>query len=172
MTSFHRLPWSASAVVCVGISVLLAGGVRQSWSQQSPAPSAPPSRSYVGSAKCGECHEAEYARFTKFSKMAQAFKGVEKMKDVLTPDEVRGCFQCHTTGYGEPGGFRSEEATPGLRNASCEACHGPGSDHVGSGDASLILGKGQVSLDRCARCHTEERVAAFKFKPLLYCSSH
>lgn len=38
------------------------------------------------------------------------------------------CLKCHTTGYGQPTGFKTAADTA-LADVTCEACHGPGSKH-------------------------------------------
>ena len=38
------------------------------------------------------------------------------------------CLKCHTTGYGEPSGYKDSSDTA-LKGTTCEACHGPGSKH-------------------------------------------
>ena len=108
--------------------------------------------------------------FLTFARKANSYAAVEKMRPKLTPDEYRGCLACHTTGYGEPGGFRSVEETPQLKNAGCEVCHGPGSQHVITGEAIDI--KGNLSRQDCESCHSQERVEAFEFKPLIYGGGH
>jgi nitrate/TMAO reductase-like tetraheme cytochrome c subunit len=125
---------------------------------------------YVGSATCGECHEAEYQNFMKYAKKSKSFESIAIMRKGLTGDEEKKCFECHTTGYGKPGGFRSEGETPDLRNAGCEVCHGPGSDHVISEDAEDI--KGRLTVKDCETCHNSERVEVFKYKPLIYGGAH
>ncbi len=45
----------------------------------------------------------------------------------MSVDETRRCFNCHTTGAGEGAQFQLSHAVPGV---NCEACHGPGSEHV------------------------------------------
>ena len=52
-----------------------------------------------------------------------------------------GCFRCHTTGPSEEGTWL--EGVDGLGSfaedgVGCEACHGPGSDHVGAPSSSNI----------------------------------
>ena len=43
------------------------------------------------------------------------------------------CLKCHVTGYGAAGGYAagtSPEVLRELLGTTCEACHGPGSEHV------------------------------------------
>ncbi len=127
-------------------------------------------RFYVGSAACEGCHEKEYKSFQQNSKKARSYASVLLMKKGLSEAEFQGCLKCHTNGYGEPGGFRSETATPQLKNAGCESCHGPGGVHVETGESRDI--KGKLSLSDCEKCHSTERVEAFKFKPLIYGGAH
>lgn len=125
---------------------------------------------YVGAETCRGCHDAQYGSFMANSKKARSFGSIQKMQKKLTPSEFRDCFKCHTTGYGEPGGFTSAEETPGLKNPGCEVCHGPGSLHAESGDPADLSVK--VSLQVCGKCHNPDRVAAFGFKPILYAGAH
>jgi len=125
---------------------------------------------YVGSGACKDCHETEFDNFTAYAKKASSFKSIELMKKGLTESEIEGCFKCHTTGYGEPGGFISQKETPYLKNAGCEVCHGPGSVHCETEDSEDI--KGKLSIADCEKCHSAERVDAFKFKPLIYGGAH
>lgn len=127
-------------------------------------------RTYIGSEACKDCHELEYENFITFAKKAKSFDSIKKMEKKLTPEEYQACFECHTTGYGEKSGFLSEEKTPGLKNAGCEVCHGPGSLHADSEDPDLI--EREISLDDCTTCHNEERVESFDFKPLLFGGAH
>jgi len=65
------------------------------------------------------------------------------------------CGKCHTTGFKKTGhqdgleGIKGTWAAPGIQ---CEACHGPGSEHVKSG------AKNKIQIDRtaaaCGRCHS------------------
>lgn len=125
---------------------------------------------YVGSKICAGCHEQQYAAFQKHSKKAQSSKNIRLMAKGLTPEELTGCFACHTTGYGRPGGFTSFTATPELADAGCEVCHGPGSAHAETGDPAAI--KGTLTLADCQSCHNGARVKAFGYKPLLRAGAH
>ena len=125
---------------------------------------------FVGASACRPCHEKEYKAFTTFAKKSSSFQSIMRLKKELTEEEIRGCYSCHTTGHGKPGGFISEEATPHLKNAGCEVCHGPGELHVKTQDPEDI--KGHLTAEDCEVCHTSERVKAFRYKPLIRGGAH
>jgi hypothetical protein len=92
---------------------------------------------YIGAKKCKACHMKQFKAWKK-TNMANSFEnlkagvkveekkkaGIEDKDYTTDPD----CLRCHTTGYGQPSGFKSLEETPNLINVQCEACHGPGAD--------------------------------------------
>ena len=125
---------------------------------------------YVGSMACRDFHEKQYESFTTYAKKSTSFQSIKRLRKELTEEEVQGCYSCHTTGYGDPGGFVSEEATPHLKNAGCEVCHGPGESHVETKKSDDI--KGRLTQEDCERCHTSERVKAFRYKPLVHGGAH
>ena len=125
---------------------------------------------YVGSQTCADCHEEQYKTFEQYARKAHSFESIQKMQKGLTQKELNECYTCHTTGYGQPGGFVSLEQTPHLKNAGCEVCHGPGSAHVESEDPDDI--SAQMDMASCLECHNSDRVANFKFKPLLHGGAH
>ncbi len=126
---------------------------------------------YVGSKVCSDCHEQEYENYSKYAKKAHSSHSIKIMASDLTEEEIKGCYGCHTTGYGKPGGFVSFEKTPDLANAGCEVCHGPGSLHVEyGGDMEYI--DHNLSIEMCSTCHNAERVGAFNFKPMLFGGAH
>jgi hypothetical protein len=127
-------------------------------------------RTYVGSDACQDCHEDEYENFQAYAKKARSYESIKVMKKGLTEAEFRNCFECHTTGYKKPGGFRSEHETPHLKNAGCEVCHGPGSLHVETEEPEEI--KGSLTTKDCDVCHSSERVEAFDYKPLIHGGAH
>lgn len=94
---------------------------------------------YIGATKCKACHIKQYKSWAK-TPMASAFESLKpgvkaeaKKNAGLDPDRDythdSGCLECHTTGYGRPGGFKSIEETPKLANVQCESCHGPGGNY-------------------------------------------
>lgn len=125
---------------------------------------------YVGSLACKPCHEKEYKSFITYARKSKSFNSIERVKKGLTEEEIKSCYHCHTTGYGKPGGFISPEKTPHLKNAGCEVCHGPGELHIKTKDPVYI--KRDLSKEDCECCHTEERVKAFRYKPLIHGGAH
>lgn len=125
---------------------------------------------YVGSDACKDCHESEYNSFMKYAKKSRSFESIERVKKGLTEKEMKGCYFCHTTGYGKPCGFISPEETPHLKNAGCEVCHGPGEFHVRTKNPRDI--KRRLTMKDCEVCHTSERVRAFRYKPMIHGGAH
>lgn len=71
-----------------------------------------------------------------------------------TEPKPYNCGPCHTTGYdldavNDRAGIVGDWAMPGVQ---CEACHGPGSNHVASQNATDIVT--DRSNYACGRCHT------------------
>jgi len=78
---------------------------------------------------------------------------------------TEACAACHAGTAAAYGQTRHAQVTVG-----CEDCHGPGSLHVESQDPADI--KAEVSLADCRRSHTDERVGAFRFRPVLKAGAH
>ena len=88
----------------------------------------------------------------------------EKLEEALgrrmSDDEARGCFTCHSTAAADGGRLRLEKMEPGV---SCEACHGPGADHVAAMRAKDLKNKrifnpgslepDELSQEFCGSCH-------------------
>ena len=79
----------------------------------------------------------------------------------MSPDEPPLCFGCHSTAASTDGQFHPDRLIPGV---TCEACHGPGAQHVAQmsleHDAkapTLILNPARLSpadsVDFCGACH-------------------
>ncbi len=147
--------------LCAWLTALFLGGFAESAGR-------PPI--FVGAEACRKCHKDEYDRFMTYARKSKSFDSIERVSRRLTAEEIKGCYQCHTTGYGKPGGFVSPETTPHLRIAGCEVCHGPGEYHVKTMDPKYI--KRRMTLKDCEACHIEERVKAFRYKPLIHGGAH
>ncbi len=92
---------------------------------------------YAGSNACRSCHKDAYNAW-KSSKHARIFK--------QDPDISSACKGCHTTG------MDALEQTANEDDVGCEACHGPGRDHItNGGDVEKIVSS--HSADICGRCH-------------------
>ncbi len=81
---------------------------------------------YAGAVACGGCHAAALA-FWQTTAHARALATLKKVKRDRDPT----CVGCHVTGFLRPGGSGDiRVATARLRDVGCEACHGPGLDHI------------------------------------------
>ncbi len=88
----------------------------------------------------------------------------EAMFRSIPQAEVVRCFSCHMTGSTMNGALDQTHLVPGIK---CEACHGPGLDHVNTMDASRTTGnsagKANIfnpaeltpteSVEFCGSCH-------------------
>lgn len=106
-----------------------------------------PVNAYLGSDKCKMCHSKQHGTWA----MMKHFKAF----DSLTAEEKKNdeCVKCHVTGFGKPGGFVSMEKTPNLAHVQCEACHGPGGNHM-----KAPMADKKKTIDRrgtdCRDCHS------------------
>jgi hypothetical protein len=156
-----------SIYLCIPGAVLAFGAL---FATAAPPALAQGDIPYVGSEACKDCHETEYQNFKKYCKKVNSFQSVSSMKKGLTDEEYKSCLECHTTGYGKPGGFESLEKTPDLAEAGCEVCHGPGGKHVETESVEDL--KRQLTAEDCDSCHSSERVEAFNYKPLIFGGAH
>lgn len=138
--------------------------------QVPAAPGEPEGNAYVGSSRCAECHAKKYKRFVEKSSKARSYRSVELMARKLTQGQIEGCLVCHSTGYGQPGGFRSLEATPELANVGCESCHGPGRLHIVKYSKKLI--RRQPDLKTCETCHDASKVTPVRYQGVLCSGAH
>ena len=79
----------------------------------------------------------------------------------MSPDEPPLCFGCHSTASSTDGVFHPDGLLPGV---TCEACHGPGAQHVAqmslehdARTSTLIFNPARLapndSVDFCGACH-------------------
>ncbi|CAD7770651.1 MAG TPA: cytochrome C [Candidatus Desulfofervidus auxilii] len=105
---------------------------------------------YVGMDKCKACHSKIVKEYSGF-KRSRNFRILEMRGKEHDPQ----CLPCHTTGYGEPGGFVSVEKTPHLKNVQCETCHGPASLHLKATTLEEKRKTVKVPHNICTKCHTQ-----------------
>ena len=117
-------------------------------------PGIPESYRIAGNRSCLECHE-EDCRLWEESKHAEAWQVLEEQGKHVDP----ACQQCHTTGYGLPGGFASVRGTAARRAVGCENCHGPSAAHVDAPSEKTPFDAG----DQCIRCHDHENSPEFDY---------
>lgn len=116
---------------------------------------APSDKTYLGSGSCVDCHQPFFEQWST-TRHAGAFATLEAVGKSRNPE----CVKCHTTGYGEEGGFYSATATPGLVNVQCEQCHGPGREHL----SDYTVPMASIGEPVCLRCHTKENSPDFDYK--------
>ncbi len=71
------------------------------------------------------------------------------------------CQQCHTTGFGLPGGFVSARRSPARADVGCESCHGPSLAHARQPDTRTAF-SGQAR-GHCTTCHDRENSPTFDY---------
>ena len=115
-----RLPTILAVAALASVSLGLWGGLGWSGTVWGDPPAG---QTYVGLKKCASCHFKQYMTW-KEDPHAKVFELLPKKYQTDAK-----CLKCHTTGYGEPTGFKTIQSTPNLAGNTCETCHGPGSKH-------------------------------------------
>lgn len=128
-----------------------ASAVRDAAKPESTRPMVSPA--FATSAACAQCHRAQYM---KWSGSAHAHT-IDRLQLRASEFEA-SCLDCHATGSRRTSEIEKGELTA-FQNVQCEACHGPGSDHV----AKPGKGYGRVTSMQttCARCHTSQTSPVF-----------
>lgn len=122
---------------------------------------------FLGAEACKSCHLNTYAHWAG-TKHARAYESLEKDPKPNTVFDAE-CVSCHTTGFEYNSGWVSAAATPRLKAAQCENCHGPASKHVENPDdpeprAAMHLTPASADNSRlCLRCHDEDNSPHFNF---------
>jgi hypothetical protein len=127
-----------------------------------------PPNLYLGNRACESCHP-ESAKKWQQTRHAGAIKILVKKGRADDPE----CVKCHVTGMPiQPptgmdkmttvmGGFSTLAETPWMANVQCEACHGPGANHI----QKPLQSKMKVADENsCRVCHTEETDPEFNFQ--------
>ena len=117
--------------------------------------SLPESWKVSGSDSCAACHDKDCVTW-EASTHAHAWTTLANDKSHV--DSY--CQQCHTTGFGQPGGFVSAKRSGNRVHVGCESCHGPSHEHVASEGSSPTPFR---AADQCVRCHDRENSPEFNY---------
>ena len=124
--------------------------------EQAPTASEP---GFAASGRCAQCHTAEMAKWS-FSKHSRAWESL-LTHSVKGSTENPDCISCHTTGFGQVGGF-GEPTDTNIRKfkaVQCEACHGPLNGHPNDKSIQPI----PITIETCIGCHDEANSPNFEF---------
>jgi hypothetical protein len=108
----------------------------------------------AGNQSCTQCHKQDCTLW-ETSKHAHAWQTLAERGYHVDAF----CQQCHTTGYGLPGGFQSAARSQSVINVGCESCHGPSHAHVRNPKTKTTF----IAQDQCARCHDRENSPTFDY---------
>lgn len=111
---------------------------------------------YVGAATCMDCHPRAHSGW-ETTAHSHAF---ERLKAINQHNNTR-CLTCHTTGYGYPLGFESEQTTPHLKGVQCESCHGPGGSHASNPADSSLKPIVTIAPEICGGCHNAHNLPTY-----------
>ena len=116
-------------------------------------------RKFYGNDFCAKCHSTE---MTHWQSTAHAH-ALETLKNMGKADNS-SCLDCHTTGFGYPGGFVSKEETPELGGIGCEECHRiPPNTEFGGDEPHRVL---PLIEKWCTRCHKKPHIVDFDFEEM------
>lgn len=159
----------AAIVVPVAGIIAVAGTPLEAAETASAEPAPPEGQTYIGDKKCASCHFQQFMTWKK----TEHSKAFESLTAKYQTDPT--CLKCHTTGYGQPTGFKDMATTPNLAGNTCENCHGPGSKHAevceGYANKTLSPDEEKIAKDSiwlvlpknvCIECHA---VIAHKSNP-------
>lgn len=127
-----------------------------SFARNLPA-SVPRDYRVAGDASCRECHPEDSDRCAQM-RHARAWAALEQRGANVDPY----CQQCHTTGYGLPGGFESMKQGASLVNVGCENCHGPSLAH--QRDPKVRTPYYRRAAQQCVSCHDRENSPEFAYE--------
>ncbi len=109
----------------------------------------------AGTDACQKCHANDCQTWSE-SRHGHAWQTLLDKGSHVDPY----CQQCHSTGYGLPGGFTSLAQGLLRVNVGCESCHGPSLAHAKQPTTKTIY----RARDRCAKCHDHENSPEFAFE--------
>ena len=118
---------------------------------------------FAASGRCAQCHTAEMAKWS-FTKHSRAWESL-LTHSVEGSTENPDCISCHTTGFGQVGGF-GEPTSGNIRKfkaVQCEACHGPLKGHPND----PAVAPTPITAEACIGCHDDANSPDFDFESYL-----
>ena len=109
-----------------------------------------PSGAWVGGSRCIACHREHHDDW-RSTGHAKAWRTLVQERRQFDLD----CWSCHVTGAERPGGPATPQEAGLLRNVQCEACHGPGRQHIDDPEGGRVVRSPGEAL--CLECHTPEQ---------------
>jgi len=123
---------------------------------------------FVPAESCRQCHQQQYD-FWKDTAHARSFATLQHEKR----DDDMNCWPCHSTGFGEKGGFVDMKQTPYFGVVGCQMCHRVDPDNHPASKPAVAHAKARIARpprprDMCRICHIQERSP--RFNPRSYTS--
>ena len=123
---------------------------------QDCEPFAPGKPGILGPGVCLGCHPATQPQWETL-KHRQAYTALIAKGKQAHLD----CITCHVTGWKQPNGVCRVDKVEGRAEVGCEACHGPGSDHLMNPVKATIWRGTDEKI--CQRCHDLENSPHFVY---------
>ena len=120
----------------------------------NPAPAQNGVNRFVGNGSCKLCHEEIYTKWAQ-TLHAKALQTLIAKQEDQNPK----CLACHTTGYGQEGGYGKSLEGAELGSVGCEVCHGRAEVHLTTEQSTLAV----IIEATCRACHTAETSPKFVF---------
>ncbi len=135
-------------------------GVLAAAAQAAAQKTTPAEPGFAGGGACVRCHSKEVARWA-LTDHAHAWRSLvvrEQTGDVE-------CVGCHSTGFGQPGGFGelTRASIDRYNDVQCEACHGPNRVHV----MDQSEHGPPITEQTCITCHDEANSPGFDYETYL-----
>lgn len=114
-------------------------------------------QNFVGTDACISCH-TDQKNIWKTTRHAKAYKTLVDRNQQFNLD----CIPCHVTGVltgEEPFALSLDE---NLQKVGCEACHGPGKQHITNPEQWPLPRKPKA--ETCLRCHTPDQDDSFNYE--------
>ncbi len=116
-------------------------------------------RKFYGTPFCAECHPDQFQSW-QLTEHAHALNTLEEKDQAENPS----CLECHTTGYGYPGGFVSATETAAMAGIGCEECHRiPANVEFDLDSGHKVM---PVISKWCTRCHKKPHIIEFDFETM------